>query len=410
MDRANSLRTDMNHRGKILPLDRQEAKKVLEIYVKRSLSSCDKKTEKYQLLEKRRKKVQRSASDFHKSTGCQFTDRVKVIKRTEVNNTQEVEKHELVGDKMASDISEDTTDMHLPACTDNAKGLQTMKKPSWFKNFLGLLFKKKEDKKEEKSMKCAEGNVPLTSCVTQEPSISSNDGFCRQNFKKRSSRKASIRKAFSFKKNATEESKGGREEVDSGCSNKLKRPTALPLTNICKPSSRKGSKKEKDNYYNKVSVEIEHIVKESDDPSANSRKPSLGGELNLEETEDHDVLIKKIVSILQKQGDMWDRKIKENPTVSTFFRDISYNSFKQLADVYVEKEVKYNVADVTPEDITFAYSVHFTAQVAGISSHPVNRIMGFGNQYLQDKFTHFSYNRRAWSNNETLSDEALSPD
>lgn len=86
-------------------------------------------------------------------------------------------------------------------------------------------------------------------------------------------------------------------------------------------------------------------------------------------------------------------QIKEDVGLSAFFRNISYSSFKHLADVYVNNEVTASVPDRHPEEVQFAFAVHLTAKVAGICNHTVNRIMGFGNQYLQDSFAQFSYNR-----------------
>uniref|UniRef100_K7F089 B2L14 protein n=2 Tax=Pelodiscus sinensis TaxID=13735 RepID=K7F089_PELSI len=72
---------------------------------------------------------------------------------------------------------------------------------------------------------------------------------------------------------------------------------------------------------------------------------------------------------------------------------ISYSSFKHLADVYVRKEVTAQGPEMSPEELQFAFAVHLTAKVAGICNHAVNRIMGFGTQYLQDTFVQFSYSK-----------------
>ncbi|KAM4795728.1 uncharacterized protein WCC33_000809 [Rhinophrynus dorsalis] len=406
MEETDSLQRDMKQRGKFLSLDKQEAKRVLEIYIRRSLSNCEEKTKGYQRTAKRHKRVERSASDFCKPG--KFTVRAKEKKLSLQKKAEEdkVDEQDL-GNVKTPDISEGAGAVVKPLSTDTAKGSPGVKKPSWFKNFLGLLFKKKEDKKENNHLQCLETNISTASGLTDNPVASSTEGLFRQSSRRSSFKKSSIRRAFSVKKTTMEEVKERNAEASSGYNIKLKRPTVLPLQHKCRPLSIKAGKN-KDCYYNKVSAEIELIVKESDKIEY-ERKQSLGGELNPDG--DPDALIKKIVSILSKQGDMWDKKIKEDPTLNTFFRDISYNSFKQLADVYVDKEVKCKEAmDVTTEDIKFAYSIHFTAQVAGVSSHPVNRIMGFGNQYLQDTFTCFSYNKRKdWDKSIDL-ERCISPD
>ncbi|NXE41841.1 B2L14 protein, partial [Ptilorrhoa leucosticta] len=65
---------------------------------------------------------------------------------------------------------------------------------------------------------------------------------------------------------------------------------------------------------------------------------------------------------------------------------MSYSSFKNLADAYVQRELTASRPNVNPQEIQFAYTVHLTATVAGICSQAVNRIMGFGTRYLEDSF------------------------
>ncbi|OCT94326.1 hypothetical protein XELAEV_18011994mg [Xenopus laevis] len=386
MERTNSLKMETKQRGKFSSLDKQEAKKVLERYVKRSLSNSSEKTG-YKGTVKRQKEVQRSASDISRPSPLSVIMKESKLAQ-QTTETKEAQTEENV--KIMS-TTDEAAKPNLVKSTDTAN--------AWFKNFFGLLFKKKDDKKEERT----------TSCVPEDNTTISSEAVCPQPPKKTIGRKNSIRKAFSFKKKAAEEVHVSHAEADFECNSKPKRPTVLQLQNICRPSSFRGSKKNKDHFYDKVTDEIEQIVKESDNLAAHSRKESFGGELTSEQAEDPEVLIKKIVSILRKEGDELNKKVKDDPTLSSFFREISYNSFKHLADVYVDKEVKNKVSDVMPEDIKFAYSIDFTAKVACISSHPVNRIMGFGHQYLQDTFPCPSYNRKAWSNNVDQ-DDVISPD
>ncbi|NXU33883.1 B2L14 protein, partial [Drymodes brunneopygia] len=65
---------------------------------------------------------------------------------------------------------------------------------------------------------------------------------------------------------------------------------------------------------------------------------------------------------------------------------MSYSSFKNLADAYVQRELAASTPDVNPQEMQFAYTVHLTATVAGICSQAVNRVMGFGSRYLEDSF------------------------
>lgn len=79
-------------------------------------------------------------------------------------------------------------------------------------------------------------------------------------------------------------------------------------------------------------------------------------------------------------------QVREDAQLRTFFRDMSYSSFKNLADAYVRREMTASRPDVNPQEIQFAFAVHLTARVAGIRNQAVNRIMGFGTRYLEDSF------------------------
>ncbi|KAL0191625.1 hypothetical protein M9458_014323 [Cirrhinus mrigala] len=83
----------------------------------------------------------------------------------------------------------------------------------------------------------------------------------------------------------------------------------------------------------------------------------------------------------------------KNNTVITFLDGITYGLFQQMADQYVQSEVpnkKTQLPVVAPELVKFAFTLDFTARVANLHRQATGQIMGFGNQYLQDRFTHMS--------------------
>lgn len=85
-------------------------------------------------------------------------------------------------------------------------------------------------------------------------------------------------------------------------------------------------------------------------------------------------------------------QVMADGSVSSFFRNLSYSSFQQLADRYVQEEIPSHLPQQTtaPELVRFAFTLDFTARMAGLSNQAVCRIMGFGNQYLEDRFTQLS--------------------
>lgn len=83
-------------------------------------------------------------------------------------------------------------------------------------------------------------------------------------------------------------------------------------------------------------------------------------------------------------------QIKENAIISSYFNTITYGSFQQLADQYVNSEVPQQTTQpstVAPELVKFAFTLDFTARVAALSRHAPGHILGFGNQYLKERFT-----------------------
>ncbi len=67
-----------------------------------------------------------------------------------------------------------------------------------------------------------------------------------------------------------------------------------------------------------------------------------------------------------------------------------------MADQYVQSEVPNNKTQppvVAPELVKFAFTLDFTARVANLHRQATGQVMGFGNQYLQDRFTHMSENQ-----------------
>ncbi|XP_051568677.1 uncharacterized protein LOC127449352 isoform X2 [Myxocyprinus asiaticus] len=143
-------------------------------------------------------------------------------------------------------------------------------------------------------------------------------------------------------------------------------------------------------YYEKVSEELERIVHEVKDDGNPSFKPTVKNGVNISQEE----AIKRITELIKQEGDIIDNKLKENSSVSSFLESsFSYRSFQQMADQYVQSEVpnkKILPTVIAPELVKFAFTLDFTARVAILHRQATGHIMGLGNQYLQDRFTHMS--------------------
>ncbi|XP_056105719.1 uncharacterized protein LOC130084354 [Rhinichthys klamathensis goyatoka] len=142
-------------------------------------------------------------------------------------------------------------------------------------------------------------------------------------------------------------------------------------------------------YFERVSEELEWIVNEiqfsPEDDSARHRSSACVEDcrsLGDDNTE-------RIISLLKQHGDIIDKKISKNKSVQDFLQKLTYSSFQQLADRYIAQipSPLPETTDASPELVKLAFTLDFTAKVAGLCSQTVGRIMGFGCQYLQDSFT-----------------------
>lgn len=131
-------------------------------------------------------------------------------------------------------------------------------------------------------------------------------------------------------------------------------------------------------YYEKVTEELEKIVHEVKEKE--EVKPLTDEEV-----------IKRIIALTKEEGDAIDGKLKDNPTLSNFFQQMTYSSFQKLADAYLEKEASPTqnpptVLPTAPELVKLAFTLDFTARIAGLSRQNICHITGLGNRYLKDRF------------------------
>ncbi|KAM4885263.1 uncharacterized protein FYW23_012263 isoform 1-T1 [Sylvia borin] len=355
--------------GKILSLDRREAKKVLEIYVKRSLSCHENSlVAKKTLQDKDRGRgrkvdgLQRSESDFSTYSGAKPSPR----KEEQEDRLKAPDLEEVLGDD--SQTPQEVPKEGLKVKRKSTKNSSQSKtqhsgsKPTWLKGFLNLFKKSPEDQKEkakEKDVKAPQDSKPEG--AKKHRVDSSTSPALGRGLKK----KPSLKKVFSLKKHGEEE----RGEPGSGP--RGKRPSCLPLRHVLAPAPPEAERPE--GCYTPVAQEA---GQDRAGERAESPQPPS--------TEGVDEAIRRIVALLRSAGDELDRQVREDARLQLFFRDMSYSSFKNLADAYVQRELTASRPNVNPQEMQFAYTVHLTATVAGICSQAVNRIMGFGSRYLDD--------------------------
>ncbi|XP_073679881.1 uncharacterized protein [Garra rufa] len=330
------------HNSQLLLSDQKCAKCLLETYVKRSLSlneGCRKHQVKQLKWLKRGKQSRRASSDSS-------THRLSVEMLLKTNECPTCTKSKLVA-----------------RC-------ETQKAPSrtksFFRGFLHLFSKKKNDPKVK------EEQVTETDCGQERGLPSSYKSSPGQSETLR--KKHSLRRLFFTIQND--------EKRES-----LQKDSFLLVDGVDGLSD--DSVDSSHAYFEKVSEELELIVKKIQfSPNKDSVSlPSAASVGDCNSTGDDTT--ERIISLLKQHGDLIDQKISRNKSVQDFLQKLSYSSFQQLADRYIAQipSPLPQTTDASPELVRLAFTLDFTAKVAGLCSQTVGRIMGFGYQYLQNSFT-----------------------
>ncbi|XP_001337969.2 apoptosis facilitator Bcl-2-like protein 14 [Danio rerio] len=109
-----------------------------------------------------------------------------------------------------------------------------------------------------------------------------------------------------------------------------------------------------------------------------------------------DPVINKLVELLKKTGDDLDQKIKED---HAFFADLqkafSYRFFGKLTQAFISTVVPGNQESTCKrEQIALTFEV--TSRLRAMDLQPMNRIMGYGAQYLQEHFAPWIKQKGGW--------------
>ncbi|NXG67102.1 B2L14 protein, partial [Hemiprocne comata] len=123
---------------------------------------------------------------------------------------------------------------------------------------------------------------------------------------------------------------------------------------------------------------------------------------------DEDKIIKKIVSLLRREGDQLEEKIKKDRVLHQHFKEmLSYTFFKKITDLLLEGVS----ADSTskPGNQLQCTKVAFTMEVAtrltAVDNHPMNLVLGFGLKYLREHFKPWIQEQGGWEKALTSLDQ-----
>lgn len=330
-----------NNNGQLILVPHKDTIRLLEVYLKRSLSlndSVSKRAERKAKWVSMPRKHRRHSSDpsIHLNDG---------FAGGEIGTFAGVEPR--------ANLPETLPEQNKK----QKKKSKKIKKPSLWKSFLGIFTRKDSDEKDDKQSTPAE--VPETSTNNEAfealPTAEAASVSRRRSKKIRDRKKRLSRRLSLLKPNKLEDVSLADISVEAVMSVE---PTY--------------------SYYEKVTEELEKIVYEV--KVKEEAKPLTDDEIS-----------NRIIALIKEQGDVIDDKIKDNPTLSNFFQAMTYSSFQRLADAYLEEEATPvqnppTVPPTAPELVKLAFTLDFTARIAGLSRQNIGHITGLGNRYLQDRF------------------------
>ncbi|CAL8336361.1 unnamed protein product [Lota lota] len=370
--------------GQLISVNRRDTWRLLEVYVKRSLSlndgdqpphpsaeSCAQRKNKWVQMPERPRRVRRHSSDpsLHLAPGPDGCDRGLAPPSPPSLRTPETFRrlHEEEEEEVVQEAQEVQEKEARPVVSVSKK----TKKPSMWKSFLGLFSKKWNEEEQDEAPQRGVTDV-FQSRQGEQAEVTANclplatDGSPKKKSRRRrSTRRHSFRKSFM---------KSSRKDI-----------TVVEAIVSVEPTY---------SYYEKVSEEMELIVHQ-----VHQEK---------EKVMTNEEVINRIIALTKEEGDAIDEKLKENPTLSNFFKGMSYTAFQKLADTYLEAETTpvHNQAPSlppapAPELVKLAFTLDFTARVAGLSRQNVGHITGLGNRYLEDRFEYTqACTDHPWSDNE----------
>nr|XP_040060929.1 uncharacterized protein LOC120835784 [Gasterosteus aculeatus aculeatus] len=342
---ATLPRTQMPPSGQLISVPHKDTMRLLEVYVKRSLSLNDGALGSKRAGGKEKwvtmpTKLRRHSSDpsLHLAEGSEQQS----------------------GPCSAAEPAPDRPEACPEEPEKTVKKPKKNKKPSLWKSFLGIFSRRPSEEKDEEqdgASEMAEG--PSAAAAASDDTTTCLPTIQVSAQKKKSSRSKSLRRRFSKRRSLTKINKLSKDVNHAD----ITRVEAVESTY---------------HYYETVSQELEKIVHEVQE--------------NEEVVPLSDVeVMNRIIALTKEEGDAIDCKLRDNPTLSNFFNGMSYSAFQKLADAYLETEATptHNpptVLPTAPELVKLAFTLDFTARIAGLSRQNVGHITGLGNRYLHDRF------------------------
>ncbi|XP_062860797.1 apoptosis facilitator Bcl-2-like protein 14 [Trichomycterus rosablanca] len=123
-------------------------------------------------------------------------------------------------------------------------------------------------------------------------------------------------------------------------------------------------------------------------------------------------LIQRLVDLLKESGDKLNEKIQRDKELLGYLENcFSYNLFETLTAAFICKVVpaREQAEETTEQKRKIAWTFEMTSRLSALDLQPMNRVMGFGAQYVHQHFTPWIQQHGGWENtfNSNENDDML---
>ncbi|XP_067284623.1 apoptosis facilitator Bcl-2-like protein 14 [Pseudorasbora parva] len=123
---------------------------------------------------------------------------------------------------------------------------------------------------------------------------------------------------------------------------------------------------------------------------------------------DSDDVVQRIAELLRVHGDELSEKIKADKALHEALQSsFKYGFFKKVMDAFCRSIATDLATEQKDQKVDVALICEATSQLYGVTYHPMNRVMGFGAKYLQEKYSKWISRNMHVGNGEVEDDEEV---
>ncbi|KAM6185096.1 protein BNIP5 [Rhynchocyon petersi] len=246
-----------------------------------------------------------------------------------------------------------------------------------FNEFIQKICALLQDAEEQTAEKRRQTHQPEAAAETLVPAVR----------KKPPEKKSSLRRAFSYKKHNSKEAKkvGAADTSSPEVSRPPKRPSFLPLCVGGNRPSISDSLDLQDGDFQKPSP-AEGGANGSLEPSSQTRKHKLEGEPQTGDRDSKELIIQKLVALLQQMNGQLGEQIRRHPSFKMFLYKLSDSSLRKLAVTLQNQEAHPPEPTTNLDERRYRFAADLVNIFAGNNGHTVHRFMGLRGHYSQNAF------------------------